>query len=87
MKRKKVFKYISNAAFAIGSAFALYAIISYFVTRSNLPAGVCPIDPARPFLYVAIGFLAVSLITSFFTEKKKKQPVEGPDDGELPGKE
>lgn len=78
MKRKKVFKYISNIAFVIGGALGVYAIISSFVVQANLPTGVCPVDNARPFIYVAIGFLALSLITSFFAEKKQRPGDDPP---------
>jgi len=81
MKRKKVFKIISNILFAAGGGLAVYALVSIFTTRANLPAGVCPIDPARPLLYVAIGILAASLVLSFFTGKKADK------DGDTPAKQ
>lgn len=73
MKNKKLFKIISNITFGIGSAIAIYAIVTTFIIQSNLPPGVCPIDNGRPLIYVSIGFLVVSLITSFFSGKNNKK--------------
>lgn len=73
MKNKKLFKIISNITFGIGSAIAIYAIVTTFIIQSNLPPGVCPIDNGRPLIYVSIGFLVVSLITSFLSGKNNKK--------------
>lgn len=73
MKNKKLFKIISNITFGIGSAIAIYAIVTTFIIQSNLPSGVCPIDNGRPLIYVSIGFLVVSLITSFLSGKNNKK--------------
>lgn len=80
MKNKKLFKIISNITFGIGSAIAIYAIITTFITQSNLPPGVCPIDNGRPLIYVSIGFLVVSLITSFLSGKDKNDKKDSEQD-------
>ena len=73
MNKTKLFKYVSNISFGVGAALAVYAIVTIFITRASLPPGACPIDTSRPVVYIAVGFLAISLITSFFTGKKKEK--------------
>lgn len=71
MKHTKLFRRISNMTLGIGAAFALFAIYRIISTTASLPPGACPIDTGRPIIYVAIGFLVISFITSFFAGKKK----------------
>ena len=73
MKSKKVIKLISNITLGVGVALFAYYIFVFFTSRANLPANVCPFDTARPIAYVAAAFLVVSLILSFFEEKKPKK--------------
>ncbi|MDD5017505.1 MAG: hypothetical protein PHO15_05335 [Eubacteriales bacterium] len=72
MKHKKIIKYISNISFGVGAALGAYAFYSIIKSRASLPEGVCPVDNSRPFIIIAIIFLAISFVASFFMEKKKK---------------
>ena len=73
IKHKRVMKYITNISFGIGAVLGAYAMYTTFVTYANLPPGVCPLDNGRPVFIVAVVFLSISIITSFFAEKKKKK--------------
>lgn len=73
----KKIKLISDIAFWTGialSAVSLYILVSSSI---NLPAGACPVNNGRPFMTAALVFLAVSLITSFFTRKKRPKNEGG----------
>ena len=61
---------ISNISLIAGAAIGLYALVNTFLLYRNLPAGVCPIDINRPWMYTAIAFLGLSFILSFFEPKK-----------------
>jgi len=72
-KLQKVLSLLSNISLGAGAAIGIYALIrTYFLYRS-LPAGVCPIDMNRPWMYTAIALLAVSFILALFEPKKSKQ--------------
>ncbi len=73
MSHKRVMKYISNITFGIGAALGAYALIKIFVINAELPPGVCPLDSGRPILIAAVVVLGISLLASFFTEKKYKE--------------
>jgi len=68
---QKMLSLISNISFIVGAAIGLYALVNTFLLYRNLPAGVCPIDMNRPWMYTSIGFLGLSLILSFFEPKKQ----------------
>ena len=74
MKKKKVIRIISNVTLGIGVVLFAYYIFSFFTSRADLPANVCPFDTARPFAFASAFFLIVSLVFSFFEEKKPKKP-------------
>jgi hypothetical protein len=52
-------------------AVAAYALISVYMAYRNLPAGVCPVNNNRGWLYAAMVLSVLSLILSFFEGKKK----------------
>jgi len=70
-KLQKTLSILSNISLAAGAAIGLYALVNTFLLYRNLPAGVCPIDMNRPWMYTAIVFLGLSFILSFFEPKKQ----------------
>jgi len=69
-KTLSILNYISLAA---GSAIGLYALVNTYFLYKSVPAGVCPIDLNRPWMYTAIVFLGLSFILSFFEPKKQSK--------------
>ncbi len=56
---------LSDITFVLAVAVAIIAVARIVWSRINLPAGVCPIDDGRSFLFVALALSVASLITSF----------------------
>jgi len=75
-KMQKTLSVISNISFAAGSAVSLYVLVTTFLLYRNLPAGVCPIDVNRPWMYTAVALLLLSALLSFFEPKKKSNKKE-----------
>ena len=68
---KKKLGIISNISFIGAMVVALYALVSTYLVRRNLPPGVCPIDNNRPIMYIAIVLALLSFVLSFVADKKK----------------
>ena len=68
---QKILSLISNIFLIAGAAIGLYALVNTFLLYRNLPAGVCPIDMNRPWMYTAVVFLGLSVILSFFEPQKQ----------------
>jgi uncharacterized membrane protein YtjA (UPF0391 family) len=64
-------KKLSNILFYIALAVSAYTLISTYMVRRSLPEGVCPIDSRSELYYISIALLIISLILSFFDQKKK----------------
>ncbi len=71
MKKRPAVWYVGNAFLAVGASIALYALVRIYLLYRDLPPGTCPFDANRPLLYVALGFVVVSFILSFFEKKPK----------------
>ena len=69
-KLQKVLSLLSNISLGTGAAIGIYALVRSYLLYRSLPAGVCPIDMNRPWMYTAIVLLAVSFILSWFEPKK-----------------
>jgi hypothetical protein len=67
---RKVLAIASNASLIAGAAIGIYAGIKTYLLYRSLPAGMCPIDPNRPWLYAAAALCALSFLLSFFETKK-----------------
>jgi hypothetical protein len=63
---------LSNIFLAAAVIVGGYALISIYLLKSALPAGVCPVIKNKPLLYIAIGLCIISFILSFFDSKGKK---------------
>ena len=68
---KKKLGIISNISFIGAMVVGLYALMSTYLVRRNLPPGVCPIDNNRTIMYIAIALALLSFVLSFVAEKKK----------------
>jgi hypothetical protein len=68
--RGKVFKYVSNIAFALGAVLAAIALYMSFSARA---LGTCAVNSNLWFIIPAIALLAVAFVTSFFAEKPKRK--------------
>ena len=68
--RGKIFKYVSNIAFALG---AVLAAIALYVSYSARAQGLSPVSRNLGFIIPAIALLAVAFVTSFFAEKSGKR--------------
>jgi len=80
MKNRKLVKIISNVTLGIGVVLFAYYIFIFFTNRASLPSDVCPFDTGRPFAFASAFFLVISLIFSFFEEKKPKKDNETKED-------
>jgi hypothetical protein len=69
----KIISYISNGALIIGAIIGIYVFADVYILKSRLPSGVCPVTSNKPLMYIAITFLGISLILSFFGTKNKKK--------------
>lgn len=67
---------ISNILMAAGAASGLFVLAKTYLFTGNLPAGACPVTLNRPWLYLSIGLLVLSLVLSFFEPKKQKRITE-----------
>lgn len=65
-------KAISNITFVLAIGLSLFLIVNFFILRSSLPPGVCPIKDNRPFMYVAIGLALISFIFSLVEDRLEK---------------
>lgn len=68
----KIIPLISNILMAAGAASGLFVLAKTYLFTGNLPAGACPVTLNRPWLYLSIGLLVLSLVLSFFEPKKQK---------------
>jgi hypothetical protein len=73
MKVRDLVRPVGNATLGLGAALGLYALVRIYLLYKDLPAGACPFDTYRPILYVALGFVLVSLVLSFLEKPKKKE--------------
>ena len=64
---------ISQILFYAGAGLSVFALIRTWLLNRGLPEGVCPIDPNRQFLYVALGLLAASLLLDVIFPRKKEE--------------
>lgn len=71
--KEKIISYISNGALIIGAIIGIYVFADVYILKSRLPSGVCPVTSNKPLMYIAIAFLGISLILSFFETKNKKK--------------
>lgn len=67
---------VSNILLAIGVLICLFVLAKTYLFSGNLPAGTCPLTLNRPWLYLSITLLLLSLILSFFEPKKQKDLVK-----------
>lgn len=72
----KAIPLISNILMAAGAASGLFVLAKTYLFTGNLPAGACPVTLNRPWLYLSIGLLVLSLVLSFFEPKKQKRITE-----------
>ncbi|NLC43843.1 MAG: hypothetical protein GX783_06120 [Clostridiales bacterium] len=72
---KKVIPIIGNITFALTIILGAYILISTYLVRSSLPAGVCPIDNNRMLIYITIGLGIITFVLSFF-DKKEAETME-----------
>jgi hypothetical protein len=72
MNTGRIVHHVGDATLGIGAALGLFAVVRIFLSYKDLPVGSCPFDADRPVLYVALGFVFVSLVLSFFEKPKKK---------------
>lgn len=70
---RKIIKWISNGTFGLAIIFAVIAVIDFFITRSQLPPGACPLTGSRTWLYPAIALSLIALVLSFFDEKPERK--------------
>lgn len=70
-KSRKIIKWIGNSAFILALAIGIGAVVDMIIKRRQLPAGTCPINDSRPWLYLAIGLCVLALVMSFFDKKEK----------------
>lgn len=73
MKLRKMFSLLSNISLAAGSVIAVYSLIKIYLSYQSLPAGICPLDMNRPWMYTAIVLLGMSFLLSFFEPHKQKE--------------
>lgn len=68
MKRDKqhLIKWIGNGFLILGAAVGAAALINTWQAAKTLPAGVCPYNSSRSWLYLSIVLILASLILSFF---------------------
>jgi len=70
MLLRKALAVTSNISLIAGAAIGIYAAVKTYLLYRSLPAGMCPIDPNRPWLYAAAALCVLSFILSFFETKK-----------------
>lgn len=61
---RKWVKILSNVTFFLAIGLSIYLIANFFILRSKLPPGVCPVDRNRLLTYVAIGLALLSFVLS-----------------------
>ena len=73
---RKTISIIGNITFALTIILGAYILISTYLVRRSLPAGVCPIDNNRILLYITIGLGITTFVLSFFDKKKEPKEIE-----------
>ncbi|MDW7655584.1 MAG: hypothetical protein SCM11_00265 [Bacillota bacterium] len=68
---QKALKIIGNVLLGLSLAIVIYLLADMYIFN-RAPAGTCPLTSNRPWIYLAIGLCALSLILSFFERKEKK---------------
>ena len=68
---QKALKIIGNVLLGLALAIVIYLLADLFIFN-RAPAGTCPLTSNRPWIYLATGLCALSLILSFFERKEKK---------------
>lgn len=69
---KRFFRVLGSVTFVGALVSAAYALIRIYLARKGLPPGVCPVDNNRPWLYLTLVLIGVSLASSWFGERQKK---------------
>jgi len=55
-------KTTAKYAYILGVTSSIVALIKWLYLRYTLPAGVCPIDSSRNFMWIGIFFIIVYII-------------------------
>ena len=66
-------KKLSQILFIMGLVVSLGAVGYTYYLRQTSPPGFCPINPARPFMWVGVVVLLASLMIDFWLGWKKKR--------------
>ena len=70
IRLRKALAAASNVSLIAGAAIGIYAGVKTYLLYRSLPAGMCPIDPNRPWLYASAALCVLSFLLSFFETKK-----------------
>lgn len=68
-------KRISNIIFYVSVIYTIGVLLKTYFDRMKLPDGVCPLESNNIAIYIGIGLLVISLISSTIVsimEKKNK---------------
>lgn len=65
------FQKLSDLLINLGLVMSIISFLMIYISRKNLPSGVCPIDENRTILYLSIGISLVGLLLSFKGKKNK----------------
>lgn len=76
MKKYNPLSLISTILLGIGAVIGAIALYLSFSLKASLPPDVCPIDPNRPLIYIAIAVLVASFVLSVIADKKKKSGLK-----------
>lgn len=70
-------KKLSQILFVLGSLTAVGAVVYTYYLNKTSPPGFCPINPARPYMWVGVVLLSTSLVLDgWMWWKHKKMRVE-----------
>lgn len=69
---KKYSSAISNVLMALGTAIGIYVFAVSYLFTGALTSGACPLTINRPWIYVALLLLVLSIIFSLFEKKEKR---------------
>lgn len=75
-KKLKTIKLINNIFFYAAVAFSGYVLLTTYIVRSKLPAGVCPINNNQMLFYISIGILLISFFASIVIDYKWKKIIK-----------
>jgi hypothetical protein len=73
---RKAISIIGNITFTLTLLLGAYILITTYLVRRSLPAGVCPIDNNRILIYITIGLGITTFLLSFFDKGKDSEETE-----------